>query len=1074
MPFVHLHVHDDKSFLDGMCRTKELARRAKELGQPALAVTNHGNMASVLDHYRACNGVGVKPILGMETYVVSNRLEPDSTNSHLVLLARTDEGYQNLCRIASDAGTTGVYGGKARTDMSVLKQYGKGIIASSACLGGEIPRAIMEGRPDLAEALLEEYSSIFDAFYLELQSNTIEDQAYLNTELIKLARKTNTALIVTNDVHYLNKEDAGTHEILLAIQTNKTLDDPTRMKFDTQDFWLKSEQEIRESTYWFNEETQAIELLDSDILDEAIENTVKIADMCNVTIEFGRNLMPVFPVPEGHTLGSYLRQKTEEALWNYCIEHPEVNYYEYKERVDHELNVIDMKGFSGYFLIVSDFIQWAKDRDIPIGDGRGSAAGSMVSYLLRITGLDPIKYDLVFERFLNPERESPPDIDIDFDPHLKQKVIDYVSEKYGRDKVAQIGTIGTFAARAALKGVAKVLGYDTDFQNTITKLIPDEPKMTIEKAIELSPELKEKEAQYPELFKHARKIEGLAKNTSIHAAGVVISPIEIAGITPLMTGSDGEIVTQFTKDDIEGLGLLKMDFLSLETLTIIKNAVDFAGLTYYETLHNLHPFTDPAVYEFIRTGDTEGIFQIESSMFKGLIRDIPPTSFEDLSMLIAIGRPGPLQFAPDIAARKRGQKFEYIHPILEPVLKKTYGVAVYQEQVLEIFKRIAGFSLGEADIARRAIGKKKADLLEEQRLKFIEGAKKNGHSQELIDRLWEWIQPFANYGFNAAHSTAYAVLTYFTAWLKVYYPTEFWAAILSSIAKSNKKNRDAKLHSYVEKAISYGIKLLTPDINESDFGFIISKTKDGRKAIRFGFSALKGVGEAAITEILERRKNGPFKSLEDFVARVNGQLIKSNIMMALILSGCFDSMYGENPDRHAIYAEYAAIRAKEKKKTSMRSKKFGIDITTKYTKNKQRLYERIFLTFSLTAPSAWQQAKPGQAITLSGAIANLKPHTDKRGRNMAFLTLDTESDGPIEVVIFASVYDESPALTEGLHVVIKGKKDNDKLIADRITVRGQNQDNKPKAKAQNDGPGFIWSPDPAPEAQEDPFQIPIF
>ena len=1044
------------SQLDGMVKSEDVAKKALEYGHPAVAITDHGLMSGILEHYRACRKHGVKPIIGLETYVVDDRTGQSTDNHHLVLLAATQEGYKNLCHIASDSGTIGRYDGKNRADNELLRQYGKGIIASSACLGGEIPRALADNDWDKAVSLVNTYKEIFDDFYLELQSNNLEEQAYLNTNLIRLARMTNTELIITNDVHYTEKDDFETHDLLLGIQTKRKIDDPKKMRMPGgNNYWFKTEQEVRDTAFYFNPETQQIESIPSDILNAAISNTVRIAEQCNVDIEFHRNLLPVFEVPEGHTLESYLEQQCKEALWHYLMSNPGLDYNEYHERLETELRVINKKGFPSYFLIVADVIQYAKEQDIAIGDGRGSAAGSLVSFLLKITGLDPIKYDLLFERFLNEERNDSPDIDIDFDATQRHIVLDYVQRKYGADKIAQIGTLGTFAAKNAVRRVAATLGYSTKVQNELSKAIPDEPKMTIEKALENSIELNNLYEEYQEVFEHALKIEGLTSNSSIHAAGVVISPISIGNEIPLMHGGSDEIVTQFTKDDIEALGFLKMDFLALKSLTVIKQALNFAGLKYYETLEKLHPFTDPEVYRYISQGDTEGIFQLESHLFKGLIKDVPPLNFNDVSLLIALGRPGPLQFAGDFASRRRGVQFEYIHPSLEPILKDTQGIAIFQEQVMQIAQVIAGFSLGEADLLRRAIAGKKEQALKEQYSKFTERSLAQGHTPELIEELLHWIEPFANYAFNRSHSACYAVLSYFTAWLKVYHPTEFWASIITSVAEGNKKDRDEKIANYITKARSQGIRFLPPDINESPLEFTVSTLADGSKGIRFGLTSIKGVGPKAIDAILEAREQGPFQSIADFDARVDRQVIKSNVVRVLIMSGCFDSFHPDE-DRHALYKEYADLRTERKQKTPMIDKSNDFDFTKPYTKRARRAYEMAYINLSISDPTAWQRALEGNTLTLKGTVSKIRNHKDRQGRSMAFVTIETTDKETVELVVFSSVYENSPELNTGLDVRVHGEKNNGKLLAKTIRLNsGENvkENYQPPITQQ-----FYWNP----------------
>ncbi len=1059
--FVHLHVHSMYSFLDSMAKPYELAAKAKELNQNALAITDHGNMVGILHHYRACIKNDIKPIIGLETYVVDDRTSDSNNNFHLVLLAMNEIGYKNLCSIASDSATTGAKKGAFgtvfnRTDINTLRNYSEGIAATSACLGGEIPKLLMADKYTEAKKLALEYASIFKPFMLEIQSNTIPDQAILNTKIIQLAKETNLPLIITNDVHYINKDDSDAHEILLAINSKKTIDDPKRFKFETEDFWLKSEDEIKESAFWIDPETNEFALIPDNILSMAINNTQKIADAVNLEIEFHQDLMPTFTPPKGYTLQSYLKEQAEHALWQYLIERPHLNYYEYKQRLDLELDTIIQQGFEGYFLIVADLIQYAKSQDIALGLGRGSAAGSLLSFLLKITGIDPIEYGLFFERFLNLQRLEFPDIDIDIGPCDRWRITEYLQKKYGIEHVSQIGTVGTLGAKTAIRRVTKALGYDMKIQNEISSAIPEIPGITLEKALEESIELNNLYDKYTEIFDYAFKIEGLAANSSIHAGGFLISPINISEKVPLMYGSAGEIVTQVDKDDIEELGMLKLDLLGLESLSIIKNTLNFAGLNYYETIESLYPYKDQKIYEYIRTGNTEGIFQLESNLFKGLIKDIPPINFDDLSMLLAIGRPGPLQFAPEIASRRRGAEFEYIHPLLEPILKETQGVPIYQEQIMEIFRIMGGFSLGEADVVRRAIGRKQEKLLKEIEADFLTRGLNRGHSEELINELLKWIEPYSSYGFNKSHAYSYGTISYITAWLKVYYPTEFWAAIITSIAEGNKKDRDDKIHSYILKAMGDGIYFFPPNINQSELEFTLGEI-NGVKGIIFGLAGLKGVGPKAIEAILKARQESPFISLKDFDNRIDKRVVDVGVMRVLIMAGCFDE-FQEKADRHVLFREYAMLRAERKQKTDLILEKENFDFNKAYTKRNRATYERLYLNMAISDPSPWQKALDGDVLSISGKIKNIKKHVDKNKRDMAFITIETTEGETIETIFFAWIYDEYKHLAKNTELKVSGEKSNGKLLIKSVKLKDELQEIvKPKQEISQ--PMFFWDPE---------------
>ena len=874
MQYVPLHIHTENSLLDGAIRIKELCQYAKDNELPGVAITDHGVMYGDLEFYRTAKEYGVKPLLGCEFYVCEGDItekDPNTKTYHLVLIAKDKTGYQNLVKLVSIAHVEGFYR-KPRINHRLLEQYNEGLICLSACVQGELARQILDGDVQKAEETAQYYKNLFkDDYYIEIQDHGLESQKKSNPDLIRIAKKLAIPLVITNDSHYMKKEDAQWHDTLLAIQTNSLKDDPNRFKFPNDEFYVKTVDELRDSFRW----------LDAQTFNEAIENTVKVAEKCHLVLEMGKSPLPDYQVPPTYTVESYLNYLVRKGLKEkYGEITPEID-----ERCKYELGVIEKMGFSAYFLITWDFINFAKKNGIPVGPGRGSAAGSLVAYALSITELDPMKHHLLFERFLNPERISMPDVDIDFCVERRGEVIDYVTEKYGEDRVCQIITFGTFAAKNALKAVARAFDIPFSRSNELAKLIPDAPKTHIDDALQPGMELKQIYDTDPlvkKLVDMAKNIEGLKQNVGTHAAGVIISHVPLNEIVPVQPSKDGIIVTEYPMVDLEKLGLLKMDFLGLRNLTIIKNALDLIKeRTGKEFDINKIPLDDKAVYELLMSGETDGVFQLESAGMKKLIRELKPSVFEDLGALVALFRPGPLEsgMVEEFVDRKHGRKkITYPHPLLEPVLKDTYGTLVYQEQIMQIFQVLAGYSLGGADMVRRMMGKKKVDEMAKQKEKFIEGAGKNGMSAHDATELFEQIEKFAAYCFNRSHSAAYAFVAYQTAYLKAHYPIEYMSALLTSVSGDADKTQ-----AYIANAQNMGIKVLAPDINTSSGDY----TPDG-DVIRFGLLAVKNVGSGVVAEIeRERKENGEFKSLYDFCCRVDAKCLNKRIMESLIKAGAF-------------------------------------------------------------------------------------------------------------------------------------------------------------------------------------------
>ena len=905
MSFAHLHVHTEYSLLDGSNKIKEYVSRVKELGMNSAAITDHGVMYGVIDFYREARKQGIKPILGCEIYVASNsRFDRETAGGesryhHLVLLAENNTGYANLMKIVSRGFTEGYYY-KPRVDKDLLRQYHEGIIALSACLAGEVQRYLSRGLTEEAKKVALEYQDIFGKgnFFLEMQDHGIPEQQLVNQRQIQLSKETGIELVVTNDIHYTYAEDAKPHDILLCIQTGKKLDDENRMRYEGGQYYVKSPQEM-EALFPYAK--------------QALENTQKIADRCEVEIEFGVTKLPKYDVPDGMTSWEYLNK----LCWEGLEKHYGAPSRELKERLRYELDTIRSMGYVDYFLIVWDFIKYAKDHGIAVGPGRGSAAGSIVSYCLEITNIDPIRYQLLFERFLNPERVTMPDIDVDFCFERRQEVIDYVVRKYGKDRVVQIVTFGTLAARGVIRDVGRVMDLPYAFVDSIAKMIPQELNITIDKALQMNPELRktyENDPQVKLLIDMCKRLEGLPRHSSMHAAGVVIGQREIDDFVPLSRASDGSITTQFTMTTLEELGLLKMDFLGLRTLTVIQNAVQLAKSKNPELDMDQIDYNDKQVLSYIGTGKTDGIFQLESGGMKGFMKELKPNSLEDIIAGISLYRPGPMDFIPQyIRGKNDAGSITYDCPQLEPILAPTYGCIVYQEQVMQIVRDLAGYTLGRSDLLRRAMSKKKGDVMQKERQIFVYGDEengvpgciKNGIDEKTANKIYDEMIDFAKYAFNKSHAAAYAVVSYQTAYLKYYYPVEYMAALMTSVIEN-----PSKVAEYIYACRQMNIQILSPDINRGIGNFSV----DGNN-IRYGLTAIKSIGRPVIASIIEDRDEfGPFKNLEDFISRMSVKDgLNKRAIEHLIKSGALDCLGGTRKQFMSIYVQIVDHVNQEKK-----------------------------------------------------------------------------------------------------------------------------------------------------------------
>ncbi len=1047
--FVHLHLHSQYSLLDGAIKIEELVRKVAEMGMPAVALTDHGGMIGTVDFYEKAKREGVKPIIGAEVYVTPGSRHDRGTSPgeersyHLILLAESDEGYRNLIRLVSCAHVEGFYY-RPRVDKEILREFSRGILATSACLQGEIPVLLAQEGTKRAEGALEEYREIFPdgRFFLEIQDNGLAFQNKVNPDLISLARRTNTPLVATNDCHYLERKDARVHDVLLCLQTGKVIGALDRMRFETDQFYVKAPEEFERAF--------------GHVAPDALKNTVAIAERCTVNLDLGNSKIPEFRVPEGMTSEQYLRKLATDGLLRRFGEMrarsgkigPEAEEA-YRKRLEFELAVIENTGFSGYFLIVWDFIRFAKEKGIPVGPGRGSAAGSLVAYALRITEVDPLAYGLLFERFLNPERISLPDIDCDFCKDRRDEVIRYVEDLYGKENVAQIITFGTMKARAAVRDVGRVLEMPYADVDKIAKLIPPDLGMTIDRALSIEPRLKEMIDSSPkvaDLFEYAKGIEGLSRHASTHAAGVVIANRPITEYVPLYRNSNGDITTQFPMQHIEKVGLVKFDFLGLRTLTAIHNTRELIREQRGEALDlDTLSLSDPQTYEMLSRGDTAGVFQCESQGFTDLLLRLKPDRFTHLIDAVALYRPGPLQsgMVDDFVARRHAQKdIQYLVPELREILKETYGVIVYQEQVMQIAVALGGFSMGEADVLRKAMGKKDTALMEKQKVGFLEGAKRKGISDRKATAIFDLMAQFGEYGFNKSHSAAYALLAYQTAYLKTHYPVEFFCALMTS-----ESGDTAKIIRYMAYCRERGIPVLPPDVNESRFAFHPSG-----KAIRFGLSAIKGVGAAAIEVIANAKEDEPFASVEDFLSRMDLRKVNKRAVESLIKAGALDSL---EPDRGGLYERLPSLMEAAQESARRRGAGqfalFGTPVSPKpardgekrrtspaWSRRERLANEREALGFYITghpldeyageielfanaASSRVPSMVSGSEVRIAGIVSSLRQKTTKQGRKMAYLQLE-DLEGVLEVIVFPEVFQQSQdALSGGGTVFLVGR-----------------------------------------------------
>lgn len=1067
MSFTHLHVHTEFSLLDGSCKIKEIVARAKELGMDSLAITDHGVMYGVIDFYKAAKEVGIKPIIGCEVYVApGSRFNKEAGQSedkyhHLVLLAENNKGYANLMKIVSKGFIDGFYY-KPRVDYEVLEQYHEGIIALSACLAGEVQKYLARGFYEEGKKAALKYQDIFGKgnYYLELQDHGIPEQKMVNSSLLRMSKELDIELVATNDVHYINAEDSVAHDILLCIQTGKKVSDEDRMRYEGGQFYLKSEDEMRKLFPY------AL---------QALENTHKIAQRCNVEIEFGVTKLPRYDVPDGYTSWEYLNHLCTKGLNE---KYPDDDGT-LRERLDYELGIINKMGYVDYFLIVWDFINYAKSNDIMVGPGRGSAAGSIVSYCLGITDIDPIKYDLLFERFLNPERVSMPDIDVDFCYERRQEVIDYVVRKYGKDRVVQIVTFGTLAARNVIRDVGRVLDLPYATVDEVAKMIPKDIGITIQKALDQSEDFRKlynSNEEVKNLINMAKRLEGLPRHTSMHAAGVVISQKSVDEYVPLSRASDGSVTTQYIMTTLEELGLLKMDFLGLRTLTVIQNAVKYAEKSTGKKIDiNKIDYNDKNVLDYIGTGKTDGIFQLESSGMKNFMKELKPQSLEDIIAGISLYRPGPMDFIPKyLDGKNNPENITYDCPQLEKILKPTYGCIVYQEQVMQIVRELAGYTLGRSDLVRRAMSKKKQSVMEKEKKNFVygnpeenvKGCIANGIDEQIAIKIYNDMMDFAKYAFNKSHAAAYAVVSYQTAFLKYYYPVEYMAALMTSVIENS-----TKVSEYIVTSRSMGIKLLPPDINEGESGFSV---KDN--SIVYGLSAIKSIGKSVIDAIVEERElNGKYTSLKNFIERLSGKEVNKRTVENFIKAGAFDSLDGNRRQLMTVYSRIIDSVNEEKKK-SITGQMSLFDLVSdedkadyeirmpdleEYSKEEKLAFEKEVLGVYVSGhpleqyEDKWRKnvksftkdfitdeegntiAKDNTVTIVGGMIDTITLKTTRTGKTMAFITLE-DLYGVMEILIFPNVLERYRyMLKENEKIFIKGKvsigdDEQGKLICDQI------------------------------------------
>ena len=1078
MNFTHLHVHTEYSLLDGSNKIKEYVDRVRELGMDSAAITDHGVMYGVIDFYRAARAAGINPILGCEVYVApGSRFDREAGSGddryyHLVLLAENNQGYSNLMKIVSKGFVEGFYY-KPRVDLSLLEKYHEGIIALSACLAGEVARFLTRGMYEDAKKAALRYQDIFGKgnFFLELQDHGIPEQQNVNQQLLKMHRETGIELVATNDVHYTLAEDAQPHDVLLCLQTGKKLADEDRMRYEGGQYYVKSPEEMERLFPY---------------APEALENTHKIAQRCHVEIEFGVTKLPKFDVPEGYTSWEYLNEL--------CFRGLEERYQpvteELKERLNYELSTIRNMGYVDYFLIVWDFIKYARDHDIMVGPGRGSAAGSLVAYTLGITQLDPIRYDLLFERFLNPERVSMPDIDVDFCFERRQEVIDYVRRKYGDDCVVQIVTFGTLAARGVIRDVGRVMDLPYAQVDTIAKMIPQELNITIDKALQMNPEFKkayEEQKEIHDLIDTAKRLEGLPRHTSMHAAGVVISQKDVSEYVPLSRASDGSIVTQFTMTTLEELGLLKMDFLGLRTLTVIQNAVHLIEQDAGVKLDMQHiDYNDKKVLDSLGTGRSDGVFQLESAGMKNFMKELKPQSLEDVIAGISLYRPGPMDFIPQyIRGKNRPDTIKYDCPQLEPILKPTYGCIVYQEQVMQIVRNLAGYTLGRSDLVRRAMSKKKAAVMEKERQNFVYGNEEegvpgciaNGISEQTANKIYDDMIDFAKYAFNKSHAAAYAVVSYQTAFLKYYYPVEFMAALMTSVIEM-----PTKVAEYIQVCRQMNIKILPPDVNRGAYGFSVDNG-----AIRYGLSAIKSVGRPVINALVEEREaNGEYRSLKDFIERLTGTVNKRAIEN-FIKAGALDCLEGNRRQKMLVYGQIVDSIAQEKKNSfagqmslfdlvsDEEKKEYEIRMpdVEEYDKEMILAFEKdvlgIYLSghpleryrnimekmisakttdFQPDEESGIPKVYDGQKVIIGGMITEKTIKYTRNNKVMAFLTVE-DLLGTVEIVVFPRDYEKWQAmLNEDARVFVQGRVNAEDDKPSKLILE--------KVRAFEDMPQELW------------------
>ena len=1075
MSFTHLHLHTGYSLLDGSSKIPELVRRVKELGMDACAITDHGVMYGVIEFYKACKAEGIKPIIGCEVYVAQgSRFEKGKEKSaerynHLILLAENDTGHKNLMKLVSRGFTEGFYY-KPRVDYELLSEYHEGIIASSACLAGIVPTKLRNGDYEGAKEEAMRLKDIFgeNNFFLELQDHGLSEQKFVNQGLMRISSETGIPLVATNDCHYLYKEDAEAHDVLICIQTQKNVYDEDRMKYEGGQFYVKSPEEMEEVFHY---------------IPEAIHNTEEIARRCNVEIEFGKYHLPQYPVPEGYTSLSYLNKLCEDGFKKRYEGANEATEAMLRERLKYETDTITSMGFVDYFLIVWDYINFAKENHIAVGPGRGSAAGSIVAYCLGITGVDPIRYNLLFERFLNPERVTMPDIDVDFCVLRRQEVIDYVTEKYGREKVVQIVTFGTMAAKMVIRDVGRALDLPYSFCDKVAKMIPNELKMNIEKALLINPDLKrlyDEDEEAKKLIDLSRRLEGLPRHTSIHAAGVVISKREVDRYVPVSTSSDGAVTTQYTMETIEQLGLLKMDFLGLRNLTVIEKAVELVNRNRKkEGRDELDiekiDMEDENIYLMISEGRTEGVFQLESPGMTSFMKKLRPDNIEDIIAGISLYRPGPMEFIDDyINGKRNAAAIEYDCEELVPILKSTYGCIVYQEQVMQIVRDLAGYSYGQSDLLRRAMSKKKDSVMKEERKNFVYGDESkgipgcvaNGVSEQVANKIYDKMIDFAKYAFNRSHAAAYAFITYQTAYLKYYYPKEYMAALLTSVMSNT-----GKVSEYILSGKEMGIAILPPDVNEGEGNFT---TASG--GIRYGMSAIKGLGENVTDAIVrDREERGPYKSLTDLIERLSGSINKKGLE-ALIKSGALDGLSGTRREKMAVYEQVLDSISHEKhSKMAGQLSLFDIapkdelstlevkmpvlgefDVETKLAFEKEMLgvylsghplesYQDMLksvcnatsLDFAYDEEEGMVNVAPGKDYILGGIASVVNIKLTRNNQRMAFITLE-DLVGSVEVIVFPRDFEKYRELIEeGRKYIISGKaslEENDaaKLIAGKI------------------------------------------